>query len=266
MTTSSDFGQAVLAKYGWKHGQGLGKNEAGITKAIRVSQKNDTKGIGVGGASDHSVAWWDNLYNKSVKGLTVNSTTGGDVSISTTESVNVRTEKAKAYFASVGHTGARSSSTPPGFSLTQFVKSSSTANRNSPQNTTTTTDFSVTLTDQELFLACNGAMASKGARGSRQLAKLQRVDPERAAIILEKTTIPQNPSPPRKSSKRAHSEKNEERLVKKSKRKRDKHTYTTTADKDSGEVESICEKDKSRKKKKKKSKKIKEKRRTKTSA
>ncbi|KAJ1649808.1 hypothetical protein IWQ61_009216 [Dispira simplex] len=262
MTTSSDFGQAVLAKYGWKQGQGLGKKEGGITKAIRVSQKSDTKGLGAGGASDHSVAWWNNLYNKSVKGLTVNTTTKGDVSISTAETIDIRAEKTKAYFASVGHTGTRSSSSISGFSLTQFVKSSSTTtatNRNSPCYATTTNDFSVPLTDQELFLACNGAMVSKGARGSRQLAKLQRVDPERAAVIRQQSSIvsPQNASRRHKSSKRTLSEQDKDGLERKLKKKRDLQAITTIVGVDSGETKStrVKDRDRKRKEKKKKSKK-----------
>nr|XP_033328537.1 G patch domain-containing protein 4-like [Megalopta genalis]XP_033328708.1 G patch domain-containing protein 4-like [Megalopta genalis] len=40
------FGQKMLEKMGWTSGKGLGANEQGMTKHVRVSLKNDTSGIG----------------------------------------------------------------------------------------------------------------------------------------------------------------------------------------------------------------------------
>ena len=45
--TSMDFGRRMLAKFGWKDGQGLGKKEQGMTSHIRAVQRRD--GLGLGG-------------------------------------------------------------------------------------------------------------------------------------------------------------------------------------------------------------------------
>ena len=44
---SCDFGRRMLAKFGWKDGQGLGKKEQGMTSHIRAVQRRD--GLGLGG-------------------------------------------------------------------------------------------------------------------------------------------------------------------------------------------------------------------------
>ncbi|KAH9256633.1 hypothetical protein BASA81_005137 [Batrachochytrium salamandrivorans] len=40
------FGKKMLEKQGWKEGQGLGANEQGQVKIIKVKTKNDTVGLG----------------------------------------------------------------------------------------------------------------------------------------------------------------------------------------------------------------------------
>ncbi len=45
---TSSFGERLLASMGWEKGQGLGKNQHGITEAITVKNKQDTKGVIVG--------------------------------------------------------------------------------------------------------------------------------------------------------------------------------------------------------------------------
>ncbi|KAJ8956330.1 hypothetical protein NQ318_015068 [Aromia moschata] len=46
------FGQKMLEKMGWQQGKGLGAKEDGITEHIKVSYKNDSKGMGYNVASD----------------------------------------------------------------------------------------------------------------------------------------------------------------------------------------------------------------------
>lgn len=45
-TLQPSFAQTQLEKYGWKAGDGLGRENNGITRAISVTKKNDTKGVG----------------------------------------------------------------------------------------------------------------------------------------------------------------------------------------------------------------------------
>ncbi|VEN48875.1 unnamed protein product [Callosobruchus maculatus] len=49
---SNKFGQKLLEKMGWKHGKGLGAKEDGITEHVKVSYKNDSKGMGYKGNDD----------------------------------------------------------------------------------------------------------------------------------------------------------------------------------------------------------------------
>lgn len=49
---SNKFGQKMLEKMGWQHGKGLGANEDGITEHIKVSYKNDSKGMGYKESND----------------------------------------------------------------------------------------------------------------------------------------------------------------------------------------------------------------------
>ncbi|KAI4454692.1 g patch domain containing protein [Holotrichia oblita] len=42
----NNFGHKMLEKMGWKHGKGLGAKENGVTDPLKVSYKNDSKGMG----------------------------------------------------------------------------------------------------------------------------------------------------------------------------------------------------------------------------
>ncbi|XP_011497260.1 PREDICTED: G patch domain-containing protein 4 [Ceratosolen solmsi marchali] len=42
----TEFGKTQLFKYGWTEGKGLGKNENGITKALKSKLKLNTFGFG----------------------------------------------------------------------------------------------------------------------------------------------------------------------------------------------------------------------------
>ncbi|KAJ2685660.1 hypothetical protein GGH99_003699 [Coemansia sp. RSA 1285] len=60
---TNSFAEQQLAKYGWKKGQGLGKNREGVKRAITVSRRTDNRGIG-SDSSQWNSNWWDHLYNK----------------------------------------------------------------------------------------------------------------------------------------------------------------------------------------------------------
>ncbi|EGC32134.1 hypothetical protein DICPUDRAFT_89341 [Dictyostelium purpureum] len=55
-----------MNKSGWKRGQGLGRNEDGLTKAIHIDKKNNTLGVGSTGFK-HDNTWWDRVWeNKTI--------------------------------------------------------------------------------------------------------------------------------------------------------------------------------------------------------
>nr|XP_023014779.1 uncharacterized protein LOC111504455 [Leptinotarsa decemlineata] len=49
---TNKFGQKMLEKMGWQHGKGLGAKESGITEHIKISYKNDSKGMGYKESND----------------------------------------------------------------------------------------------------------------------------------------------------------------------------------------------------------------------
>ncbi|CDR94417.1 G patch domain-containing protein, putative [Babesia bigemina] len=73
----SKFGAAILSKYGWKEGEGLGKNRDGIVDPVKLRAAKHNEGLGRKD-SDQWHNWWDELYNemasKSTKVTSVTST------------------------------------------------------------------------------------------------------------------------------------------------------------------------------------------------
>ncbi|XP_060079344.1 PIN2/TERF1-interacting telomerase inhibitor 1-like [Ylistrum balloti] len=51
----SKFGQKMLEKFGWSNGKGLGANEDGNVEHVKISLKNDTRGVGC--SKNHADNW-----------------------------------------------------------------------------------------------------------------------------------------------------------------------------------------------------------------
>ncbi|KAJ2776098.1 hypothetical protein H4R18_005853 [Coemansia javaensis] len=181
------FAARQLAKYGWKEGEGLGRNRDGIKRAITVSRKADTRGVG-SDASQWSSNWWDHLYNKASSKTTTDagaslgadspadagsssssrSSSGADSpadskqrdTLSEYQGMFVRQASAAAAAASAG-TGAAGVARRQAVDRTKLVRDGGV-------------HLGATgLTDAELFAACEGRTARKGAR-AEQRGKLAR--------------------------------------------------------------------------------------------
>nr|XP_053636490.1 G patch domain-containing protein 4-like isoform X2 [Cherax quadricarinatus] len=74
--TGKQFARAQLEKYGWKEGKGLGREEGGITSALKPKLKFDTAGFGHGISKDYQFHWWDHVFNKTAKSISVNKNQG----------------------------------------------------------------------------------------------------------------------------------------------------------------------------------------------
>eukprot|EP00746_Dinoflagellata_sp_MGD_P082118 gnl/MRDRNA2_/MRDRNA2_32609_c0_seq1.p2 gnl/MRDRNA2_/MRDRNA2_32609_c0~~gnl/MRDRNA2_/MRDRNA2_32609_c0_seq1.p2 ORF type:complete len:172 (-),score=49.76 gnl/MRDRNA2_/MRDRNA2_32609_c0_seq1:104-619(-) len=57
---SSDFGRKVLESYGWKEGEGLGRNREGRVDCIQVTRREDKMGLGL--ESKDTTKDWDNWW------------------------------------------------------------------------------------------------------------------------------------------------------------------------------------------------------------
>lgn len=61
------FGAAYMAKFGYEHGQGLGKDGQGAAEALRVKKKKDNLGVGTGKSYDWGAKWWEGVFNGAAK-------------------------------------------------------------------------------------------------------------------------------------------------------------------------------------------------------
>ncbi|EIE90104.1 hypothetical protein RO3G_14815 [Rhizopus delemar RA 99-880] len=193
------FAQSQLEKFGWSKGEGLGKNKHGSAKHISVSVKNDKKGVGVN-QGQWEFAWWDHLYNKSASSVTVEKDeTKGEVKVAT--KVKAKDRRSTTGIISTQRPTGKSveeEKKPVGTmnavaeernlmdsvkdvhgSIAQrlanaslyntFVKSATSTPKegNSSENDEDDElkDYSIKVTDAELFAACEGRTARKGGRG-----------------------------------------------------------------------------------------------------
>ncbi|KAF9912897.1 G patch domain-containing protein 4 [Linnemannia zychae] len=270
------FAEKQLAKFGWKSGDGLGKNKDGIKKSISVTKKNDTKGLG-GKLDKWDFAWWDHVFNKSASNIQVNKDESGEVKVEKAAPSEIQTSRMgiistsrpagpsrSAMSASTDTSGTSTPTTMGSMTprddytddteskpaapaksgpswLFGFVKASATSqvtedSKKTNKDFTTSAasfaarpgegydalkaaegdaykDYSVKVSDQELFEACEGRTARKGARGE-QPGKLGRVTKE---LLVEDGS-----EKPLKSTKTAAKEKKEKKEKKDKKDKKDR--------------------------------------------
>jgi len=57
----SVFGEKILAKYGWKEGQGLGSTMSGVSECVQI-QKRDER-VGIGAETKDKESEWDNWWS-----------------------------------------------------------------------------------------------------------------------------------------------------------------------------------------------------------
>ncbi|KAJ1924453.1 hypothetical protein LPJ71_000522 [Coemansia sp. S17] len=166
MTVISTFAEQQLAKYGWKKGDGLGKDGDGIKRALTVSRRSDNRGIG-SDANQWNSNWWDHLYNKAAT-----------PTISAEEAVYqeklAEAAKEKDTLSEYQGMFVRSATdTPVGQSGTSTPSNGRVVDRTKLVRDGNV-HLGVQLTDAELFAACEGRTARKGAR-AEQNGKLARV-------------------------------------------------------------------------------------------
>ncbi|KAF9407274.1 G patch domain-containing protein 4 [Podila epigama] len=322
------FAESQLAKFGWKQGEGLGKNKDGIKKSISVVKKNDTKGLG-GKLDKWDFAWWDHVFNKSASNIQVNKDAeSGEVKVQKQSSSEIQVSKMGIISTSrpagpSSRSAVSSASASPALSSTStmssmvprdeysddtsseqtkpaaksgpswlfgFVKASasSTATEQAKlvqkDNLTSADsfaarpgdydvlkqneadefkDYSIKVSDQELFLACEGRTARKGARGE-QPGKLGRVMKE---LLIETqsddstsaTSKKEKKEKKAKKAKKDGSEKGKETKDKKEKKDKNDKKKDSKAKKEKKEVKEKSGKSEKETKEKNEKKEVKEK-------
>jgi len=177
-----DFAKNFMKKYGWNEGEGLGKNKSGINKPLKANLKFDTSGLGVDKAADFNNFWWQRVYNEASNNINVKKDSG-EISIEAKkdDSVEITT---KNY--SIKNLKNKNES-----QYGNFFKASTLTNSGieiDDPNKVTAQDIELpkfsNLTDEELFNACGGRTAHKGARhGLKLTGKLQRIQEQEQALL-----------------------------------------------------------------------------------
>ncbi|XP_068208804.1 G patch domain-containing protein 4-like [Palaemon carinicauda] len=166
MSSFSNFGKSMLEKYGWAEGKGLGREEDGIAKAIKVNGNFSGIGLGHDVGKEFKNQWWDHVYNKTASNIMVAQSEDGSVKV---ERKGVQNTKKVIPFAS-----AKSSQ------YSSFVKAGVEENIEEEE------DMSLKLSYDELFKICGGKTAHKGARhGLTMSAKLARVKQQEEDLMAK---------------------------------------------------------------------------------
>ncbi|XP_058797907.1 G patch domain-containing protein 4 [Phymastichus coffea] len=176
----SSFGKAQLLKYGWTEGKGLGKDENGIAEALKPKLKFDTSGIG---HKDTDFQWWTSVYDKALKNV---------VSENDAEKVSVKVLKENAFNISSTQSGLEVSEKKIVLQYGNFMKVSTLKDgslirdqncqaieEDKPEDVLFTQ-----ISDEELFKACGGRTAHKGARHGLKLSgKLARIAEQEKKLL-----------------------------------------------------------------------------------
>lgn len=182
-----DFAKNLLGKYGWKEGDGLGRDKHGITKPLKANYKFDNAGLGHNPADDINNHWWDNVYKQAATNLHVDTNDASEVKmgLNNGQSVEITTKNysVKSHRKNGDYGGA-------------FLKSATLTNKGQEVELAEKEIISPVImkivSDEELFKACGGRTAHKGARHGLKLSgKLKRIEQQEQELVdkLRSSTI-----------------------------------------------------------------------------
>ncbi|XP_022124944.2 G patch domain-containing protein 4 [Pieris rapae] len=180
-----DFARKQLEKYGWTDGKGLGKYENGISQALKPKLKRSVTGIGHDAAAEFTEHWWTKLYNTAASNVEVTEKNGKTKKIKSKDDDFEITNSTWTY--------KKKNKTKSKEEYTNFfVKTSILTNGGvktedlEPDNVEVKYGDVIKLTDEELFAACEGRTAHKGARhGVKALGKLARIEMQEQMLLQQ---------------------------------------------------------------------------------
>lgn len=169
------FAEEQLLKHGWTPGKGLGRKENGITRALRVTLKQDTHGVGHDPAKEFTNHWWNDLFNKTAANLVVETKQDGvQIRRLSKETTRHSHPKPNMLYQKFVKTATLTSD---GEKPDKDVESCSDDDNQEPQPPKI-------LTDEMLLQACEGRTAHKAARhGITMKAKLARLEAQEQAFL-----------------------------------------------------------------------------------
>ncbi|CAG9856827.1 unnamed protein product [Phyllotreta striolata] len=182
-----NFARKQLEKYGWSEGKGLGKHEDGIVTALKPQLKFDNAGVGHDPGEQFTNNWWEKLFNKAADNIQIESGKNDvRVKLKSKGSVEITT---KDY--SVKDFKKNSHLEYGSFLKTAKLTGSSVEQYDVPSISEPKTSFQA-MTDEELFAACGGRTAHKGARHGLKLSgKLTRIEKQEKMLLkkMKKVSI-----------------------------------------------------------------------------
>ncbi|XP_046570839.1 G patch domain-containing protein 4-like isoform X2 [Haliotis rubra] len=215
--SDSTFARNQLLKHGWTEGSGLGREESGMTKAIKVHIKNNKTGVGHDPGAEFTHHWWDHVFNKTAKAIKVGADQNGEVTLSKKSPDSKEEKKAKKKMVLYGN-----------FVKGATLKQEEGRHVEEKEGSSSSESEEETVykpSEEEVFQRCGGRTAHKGARHGLKLnGKLQRVQAMEAQLMLQMTAAPQQPgvgssdlhgldAVPRERKKRKHAEQETESPV-----------------------------------------------------
>ncbi|XP_073820083.1 G patch domain-containing protein 4 [Musca autumnalis] len=183
-----DYARKILEKYGWKDGDGLGKTNSGISKALRANLKFDTAGFGVDqAATDFNNHWWERVFNDAAKNVDIKQN-GESVQVDLKNEADGVEITTKGYSLKKLKKAKGNSE-----SYNNFIQSATLTSRGSevekddrPEPSDIEIPMVNVLTDEELFKACGGRTAHKGARHGLKLSgKLARIEQQEKELLAK---------------------------------------------------------------------------------
>merc|ERR1712037_630678 len=231
----SSVAERVMKNHGWKKGQGLGASNQGIHDPIKPSLKFDTTGIGHDPAAEFTSNLWGSNYNKAASAIQVvidsdSSDEGGEtVKVVAKKSADAKENKKNALYARFVNTATLDSGTMVS-RVSEVAKDSDDDDDDDEKEGGS--KGRERLDDNQLFEACGGMTAHKGARhGHNMKAKQDRIARMEAKLLRKmeaedgaKRGTTQTKSKKRKKTSEGESEAAAKKRSKSKKEKKKKKT------------------------------------------
>lgn len=178
------FAERILKKHGWKSGEGLGKNSQGISEPIKPSLKFDKTGVGHDLAEEFTSTWWNDAYTKAVDNVTIDNEQDGTVKVKWKKKSTDKKKERKDLINTKYTSFIKSATLDEGKLVDNGQKSTDKDKRDSCE--ISGIKQSKTLTDDELFAACGGLTAHKGARhGHKMSGKQKRLEMQEKELMAK---------------------------------------------------------------------------------
>ncbi|XP_063697982.1 G patch domain-containing protein 4 [Culicoides brevitarsis] len=192
-----NFGENILKKFGWKEGDSLGKNNNGLTVPIKAHRKTNLAGLGASTTEEITGNnWWERVYNEASENLNVAKSKSGQVTVSQKDEDGVEITN-KSYSLKKLKEKTQDRETYGGKFIKAATLLADVGKETEIEDHVKTEDIQVkqtkTLSDAELFAACGGLTAHKGARhGLKLTGKLNRLKEQDDALLakLQERTKP----------------------------------------------------------------------------